>query len=309
MASPVATPNLSLKKRFADLPLRKLGVLSALGVPLHLNKRPFGVLGVYRRSHRAFTTADVEFAEMIAHLLTSSIARARAEEALQQQSAFTTAVLATVGAVVIVLDPQGNLVSVNRACEQVTGFTADQVRGKPFCNVFAPPEELDHVRMALHRAVHGADGQEFQSSLLTKDGLHRSIAWSLQPLRSRNNTVQSIVLTGLDRTEQVETLAQLQQAKAAAKESARMLSELRESLYAGNHAVAGSATAELVSPGHGTQSTAAPRQHQTLQPFHPVNAPTGSERRKSPRRSYRYRQRASRRCLAACCRPPRSLWR
>ena len=47
----------------------------------------------------------------------------QAETALDEERQFVNAVLDTVGALVVVLDPQGRIVRFNRACEQTTGFT------------------------------------------------------------------------------------------------------------------------------------------------------------------------------------------
>ena len=54
------------EKRFTDLFLRKLGVRSALNVPLHLNTEACGVLGLYRKEHRPFTPDDLAKIEDIA---------------------------------------------------------------------------------------------------------------------------------------------------------------------------------------------------------------------------------------------------
>jgi PAS domain-containing protein len=42
---------------------------------------------------------------------------------------FMTAVLDTVGAVVVVLDPQGHILHLNRACKQTIGYSFDEVKG------------------------------------------------------------------------------------------------------------------------------------------------------------------------------------
>ena len=76
--------DLRAEPRFRDGFLRGRGVVGALAAPLHVNARPFGVLGVYTDSPRQFSSDDVTFAETIAHLLSASIARIKAEQKLQE---------------------------------------------------------------------------------------------------------------------------------------------------------------------------------------------------------------------------------
>ncbi len=60
-------------------------------------------------------------------------------EALAQERNFVTAILDTVSALVIVLDPEGRIVGFNRACEKLTGFTSREVKGHTFWDLFFLP--------------------------------------------------------------------------------------------------------------------------------------------------------------------------
>ena len=52
----------------------------------------------------------------------------QAEEALQEERNVVSAILDTVGALVVVLDREGRIVRFNRACEQTTGYTSTKSR-------------------------------------------------------------------------------------------------------------------------------------------------------------------------------------
>ncbi len=54
----------------------------------------------------------------------------RAKDALRQERDFIAALLQTLGALVIVMDCAGRVVRFNRACEQATGYTFQEVKGK-----------------------------------------------------------------------------------------------------------------------------------------------------------------------------------
>ena len=70
----------------------------------------------------------------------------RAEEALHEERNFASAVVDTVGALVLVLDPGGRIVRFNRACEQTTGYASSEVIGKQVWDLFAAPEETARFR-------------------------------------------------------------------------------------------------------------------------------------------------------------------
>ena len=55
----------------------------------------------------------------------------RAEQALQEERNLAATILDTVGALVVVLDPQGRIVRFNRACERTSARDFDQRQGTP----------------------------------------------------------------------------------------------------------------------------------------------------------------------------------
>ena len=57
-----------------------------------------------------------------------------------------SAILDTVGALVMVLDPDGKIVRFNRACEQSTGYSFEEVKGKYVWDLFLLPEEIDDFK-------------------------------------------------------------------------------------------------------------------------------------------------------------------
>src|SRR6202023_3317998 len=67
----------------------------------------------------------------------------RTEEALQQERTAVSAMFAPLGALVIVLDPEGRITRFNRACELTTGYSQEEVRGKHIWDFFPAPEEVD----------------------------------------------------------------------------------------------------------------------------------------------------------------------
>jgi PAS domain S-box-containing protein len=224
-ASPVATADLAKETRFDDRFLRAQKVQSAVAVPLHLNAKPFGLLGVYCASARQLDDGDVGFAETIAHLLTASIARTKAEEALHNERTIHSAIAESVGAMILMLDSDGRLVDMNRAGQELTSFSVSEVRDRPFWNVFAVPEETDLVRGIFRGSLNSKVPNEFEGYLLTKEGNRRRVSWSLKS--TSDGGAQLIILSGVDQTELMETKEQLEKVKSVAERAARELVDLR----------------------------------------------------------------------------------
>ena len=72
----------------------------------------------------------------------------RTEEELQEERNVVSTILDTVGALVLVLDREGRIVRFNRACEQLTGQSFEEARGKPVWDLFVVPEEKDAVSVS-----------------------------------------------------------------------------------------------------------------------------------------------------------------
>jgi PAS domain S-box-containing protein len=124
----------------------------------------------------------------------------RTEEAFEQERDVLSAILDTVGALVVVLDSSGRIVRFNRACEQTSGYFFEQVRGKYFWNLFLP-EERDRLSAMFEQLKRGRPVDDFESYWTTGGGSRRFIGWSTTVLPRADNAVRYIIATGIDRTE------------------------------------------------------------------------------------------------------------
>ncbi|NLX11133.1 MAG: PAS domain S-box protein [Chloroflexi bacterium] len=115
---------------------------------------------------------------------------------------FTAAVLNTVAALVIVLDGEGRIVRFNRACEQITGYRFDEVRGKTLWETVLPPEAIEPVRGMFHTLMSGDFPRQFENDWLTRSGQRRRIVWSNTALTDEQGRVSYTIGTGIDVTEQ-----------------------------------------------------------------------------------------------------------
>ena len=74
---------------------------------------------------------------------------------LQRQQSFTAAVLESAAALVMVTDMEGRIVRFNLACRQLSGYSFEEVEGKPVWDVLVPPEEMEAVKR-VYKDLQGA---------------------------------------------------------------------------------------------------------------------------------------------------------
>ncbi|HVP54445.1 MAG TPA: PAS domain S-box protein [Candidatus Eisenbacteria bacterium] len=147
---------------------------------LHSDGRPWFIQGV------AFDITDLK----------------RTEEQLQDERSVVSAILDTVGALVVVLDGGGRIVRLNRACELMTGQSIEQVRYRCVWDLFVAPEEKEHFKAFFLELCNNPGRIEYESCWIARDGSSRTIAWSAAPLPEAKHSPMYIIASGIDVTEQ-----------------------------------------------------------------------------------------------------------
>ncbi|MBM3236414.1 PAS domain S-box protein [Candidatus Poribacteria bacterium] len=199
--------------------------------------------------HEIWVRLLVMFISIIFGVYTQAIItrRQRAEETLQEERNFVSAVLDTAGALVVVLDSQGRIVRFNRACEQTTGYSFNEVKGRHFWDLFLIEEEMEPVKAVFeqlnsplaspHPLLHpprrhppaygGTEGgggkgwgdrggdvpNEYENYWVTKDGKRRLITWSNTVLLNKKGAVDYIIGTGIDITERRQAEEELRESE------------------------------------------------------------------------------------------------
>ncbi|MCE5198323.1 MAG: PAS domain S-box protein [Armatimonadota bacterium] len=119
---------------------------------------------------------------------------------LREEQEFTSAILYTSTAIVIVLGPDGKIVRFNRAAEQLTGYSQDEVYGRYLWDLLAP-EQIWQVKSLFEELTSGKFPIQFESHIVGKDGSRRLIAWSSTSLLDADGKTKYVIDTGIDITE------------------------------------------------------------------------------------------------------------
>ncbi len=112
-----------------------------------------------------------------------------------------SAVLDVIGALVVVMDAQGQIVIFNKACEKLTEYTFAEVENKAPWELFVTSEEADKVKSVFGELTAGNFPSNHINYWLTKSGEQRLIEWSNTCITHDDGSIAYVIGTGIDITE------------------------------------------------------------------------------------------------------------
>ena len=131
------------------------------------------------------------------------------------------AVLDAATSLIVVADPVGALVRWNRACEQLSGYSASDFEAEGGLFDLVPREERAIVIAAFEALKAGESPVRTEFHWRTRDGELRLIEWSNTALTGPDGSVTHVVGTGIDVTETREWAAE----RAAVEERLRHIAD------------------------------------------------------------------------------------
>lgn len=131
-----------------------------------------------------------------------------------------SAILDTSGALILVQDREGRILSFNRGCEQATGYSFAEVRGKPPWEFLLGAEEGARMRAALARRTPADYPSKSEENWVARGGEVRVISWSTTALLDEAGAIRYLVGVGIDITEHKrleDQLLQMQKMEAVGR--------------------------------------------------------------------------------------------
>jgi PAS domain S-box-containing protein len=156
--------------------------------------------------------------------------RKQAELQLQQERDFSNAVLDTVGALIAVIDREGRIVRFNHTCEQITGYSWAEVKGKLIWEFLITPEERNAVKTIFEDLIAGQVPNQYENYWLAKNGSRHLISWSNSALTDSQGNIEFVIATGIDITQQRQVWNQLERQYRQTKLLAEITRKIRMSL-------------------------------------------------------------------------------
>lgn len=168
-------------------------VLSEIAVPFMTGERLLGVLDIESSSADRLDETDLTVMVAVADQLAAAM-----ELGLERN--FISAILDTVGALVIVVDPEGRVIRLNGACEEVSGYSAVELSAHPSLDFLVPPEDLARVHAAVSCLGAGNQSVSIENDWVHKDGTRRHIAFTNTVVLGEGGSIKYTIATGVDIT-------------------------------------------------------------------------------------------------------------
>ena len=140
--------------------------------------------------------------------------RQRVEAALIVERNFVSAVLDTIGALVIVFDTAGRVVRFNRNCETVSGRSVDEVVGLALWDTGIYLEDRADSQRSFIRMREGTFPFKYEDRWRDCDNSIRLVQWTATALTDGHEDVAFIIATGIDVTVQREAEQTLRESEA-----------------------------------------------------------------------------------------------
>ncbi len=191
----------------APLPAERLPSRAALAGrkadPITMQFRIHGEQAVHWTEVSAASTHDDTGAlRFVVNVFRDITARRASEEALRVSQAWFSTALRSIGDAVVATDDEGRITFVNPVAEALTGWPADEARGRPLAEVFRILGEHDRrpVESPVDRVLREGVvvGLANHTLLVRKDGSEVAIDDSAAPIRDGAGDLVGVVLVFRD---------------------------------------------------------------------------------------------------------------
>ena len=128
--------------------------------------------------------------------------RKQLSDRLQDERDFMDAILQLAGPLMLVIDRNGAIVRFNRAAEEFTGYSFDEVKGKPFFwRNFLLPEQQPEVEAMFESALSGSIKPYYENFWVARNGEKRIFGWTNTLIFGKDGKASFLITIGNDITE------------------------------------------------------------------------------------------------------------
>jgi len=168
-----------------------------------------GVIDVESTAEDRLDETDLAVVVAVADQLAGAIALALRRQRLLLERNFTSALLDTVAAAIVVTDPDGRVVRFNPACAEITGYSMEELRQQEYFSFLVPADSRAAVENLVTEVQNLGVPRNSENDWLSKDGTRRRLSWSNRPVLDEAGDVSFVLATGIDITERKQLEDQL----------------------------------------------------------------------------------------------------
>lgn len=163
--------------------------------------------------HEAEEVVRRVYSELESRVKERTLDLERLNRELGEERQFVSAVVETVGSLLIVTDAYGTAVRVNRALCELTGYQAEELTGRPIWETLLAPPEAEIVERAFVQhgpRFHAVMPKNVEGMIRTKSGEPRIVSWTNAALLDGSGLTEYVIGAGVDVTDRKEIQLRLQ---------------------------------------------------------------------------------------------------
>ncbi len=182
-----------------------MGMISGVGLPLLVQKKPIGLIFVFRNYRGVFTANDHSILDNFANQAAIAVRNARLYNQVRNQSLRISALLASVADGILILKPDLTIVSANRSFERLVNRPAASLTGEKYEEVVLwnkPPIGLKLKDLTDSSWHNYSQGEMFlEGDMLRNGGLDPiPVAITYAPLFSNEGNLLNVIASVRDIT-------------------------------------------------------------------------------------------------------------
>ena len=151
-----------------------------------------------------YTVVPVNWAGQVDHvllLMDDVTEQMRLGEEIRRMERHLASVVESASDIVVSTDTEGNILTWNRAAQRTTGYSLEELKGRPFLD-YCNQTGATNVGGLLCKGASGAISGRIESNLTTKDGHCRPVSWAFSQMMDDAARTVGFVVVGRDLTEQ-----------------------------------------------------------------------------------------------------------
>lgn len=144
---------------------------------------------------------------------------------MRDERNFVNTVFDATNSIIAVIDKNGSMIRFNKAAEEFTGYSRDEVKEPMFWANFLRVEQRGGVQALFEAAKNGVVKNRYENYWVSKSGENRLFDWTNSLIMGEDGAMTHLVTVGVDITERKKAEIELIRAKKEADEANKAKSQ------------------------------------------------------------------------------------